>query len=45
MEFDVSEDFDKSLAKYFYLLNFKQQSLGFLRHKYKFSPALRTRRV
>jgi hypothetical protein len=43
MEFDVSDDFDKSLAKYFYLLNFKRQSLGFLRYKYKFIPALRRR--
>ena len=23
MEFDVSDDFDKNLAKYFYLLNFR----------------------
>ena len=45
MEFDVSDDFDKNLAKYFYLLGFKCQSLWFLRHKYKFSLAMRRRPV
>ena len=45
MEFVVSEDSDKSLAKYFYLLNLKRQSLWLLRHKYKFIPALCRRDV
>jgi hypothetical protein len=45
MEIDISEDFDKSLANYFYLLNFKQQSLFYLSYKFKSISAIGIRSV
>jgi hypothetical protein len=39
MEIDISDDFDKDLAKYFLFIESSIPITDYLRHKFKFIPA------